>query len=72
MRCFGKIILGTFAAALRRNVGQLRPTGGQLQEFNKAIRCVVNLTNFHLMVKYYSHTDMTISYMHQYLYDSMT
>ena len=49
MRWFGKIILGTFAAALRRNEGQPRPTGGLLQEFNKAIRYMGNLTDSYLM-----------------------
>ena len=63
MRCFGKIILRTFAAALRRKKGQPRPTGGQLQEFNKAIQCVGNLTDFYLMAQYESHTDRTVSYM---------
>ena len=67
MRCFGKIILGTFAATLGRNEGQPRPTGGQLQEFNTAIRCVGNLTDFYLMAQYESHTDRTVSFMQKYL-----
>ena len=59
--------MGTFAAALRRNEGQPRPAGGQLQEFNKAIGCVGNLTDFYLMAQYESHTDRTVSYMQKYL-----
>jgi len=57
MRNFGKVIMGTFTAALRRNGNQPRPTGGQLQEFNKAIRCVRSITDFCLMTQYPSHPD---------------
>ena len=67
MRNFAKIILGTFTAALRRSTDQPRPTGGQLQEFNKAIHCVRNISDFYLMTQYTSHTDQTISYMQKYL-----
>ena len=67
MRNFGKIILGTFTAALRRTSDQPRPTGGQIQEFNKAIRCVRSITDFYLMTQYRSHTDKTVSYMQDYL-----
>ncbi|KAF8421955.1 hypothetical protein EV426DRAFT_535878, partial [Tirmania nivea] len=69
MRNFARIILGTFTAALRRNTNQPRPTGGQLQEFNKAILCVRSLTDFYLMTQYPSHTDETVSYLRQYLQD---
>jgi hypothetical protein len=67
MRNFGKVILGTFTAALRRNGNQPRPTGGQVQEFNRAIRCVRSITDFYLMTQYASHTDKTISYLQEYL-----
>jgi len=49
MRNLGKVILGTFTAALRRNAEQSRPTGAQLQEFNREIRCVRSITDFYLM-----------------------
>jgi len=67
MRNFAKVILGTFAAALRRYTNQARPTGGQLQEFNKAILCVRSITDFYLMTQYPSHTDQIVSYLQQYL-----
>jgi len=67
MRKFAKVILGTFAAALRPNTNQARPTGGLLQEFNKAILCVRSITDFYLMTQYPSHTDQTVSYLQQYL-----
>ena len=67
MRNFGKIILGTFTAALRRNADQPRPTVAQLQEFNKAICCVCSITDFYLMTQYQSHTSETVSYMQEYL-----
>ena len=52
MRNFTKIILGTFTVALRRSADQPRPTGGQLQEFNMALRCVRNISDFYLMTQY--------------------
>ena len=67
MRNFGKIILGTFTAALRRNTDQPRPTVAQSQEFNKAIHCVRSITDFYLMTQYRSHTSETVSYMQEYL-----
>ncbi|KAF8420156.1 hypothetical protein BGX38DRAFT_1108715, partial [Terfezia claveryi] len=67
MQNFGKVILGTFTAALRRKANQPRPTGGQVQEFNRAIRCVRSITDFYLMTQYPSHTDKTISYLQEYL-----
>ena len=67
MRNFGKVILGTFTSALRRKNGQPPPNANQLQEYNKAISCVRNLSDFYLMTKYSSHTDMTISYLQEYL-----
>jgi hypothetical protein len=67
MRDFSKVILGTFTAALRRNSNQPRPTASQVQEFNKAIRCVRYITDFYLMTQYLSHTDQTIGYMQEYL-----
>jgi len=67
IRNFAKVILGTFAAALRQTTNQPRLTGGQVQEFNEAILCVSSLTDFHLMTQYPSHTDQTISYLKRYL-----
>jgi len=67
MRNFAKIILGTFAAVLYQTTNQPRLTGGQVQEFNKAILCVRSLTDFHLMTQYPSHTDQTISCLKWYL-----
>jgi len=67
MRNFAKVILGTFAAALHRTTNQPRLTGGQVQEFNKAILCVHSLLDFHLMMQYPSHTDQMISYLKRYL-----
>jgi len=37
MQNFAKVILGAFTAALRWKDNQLHLTGGQVQEFNKAI-----------------------------------
>ena len=67
IRNFAKVILGTFAAALRRTTNQPRLTGGQVQEVNKAILSVRSLTDFHLMTQYLSQTDQTISYLKWYL-----
>ncbi|KAF8440641.1 hypothetical protein BGX38DRAFT_1205503 [Terfezia claveryi] len=64
---FSKVILRTFVAALRRNMDQARPTGAQIQEFNRAIHCVCSITDFYLMTQYDSHTDETISYLEKYL-----
>ena len=36
-------------------------------EFKKAITCVQYLTDFGLIVRYASHTESTINYMHNYL-----
>ena len=63
MRNFGKVIMGTSVVALRRNANTARPTGGQLQEFTKAIRCMRNITNIYLMTQYDSHTDKTVGYL---------
>jgi len=68
MRNFGKVIQGTFPAELHRNIDQARPTGAQVQEFNKAIRYVHSITDFYLMTPYDSHTDQTISYFQEYLH----
>ncbi|KAF8451279.1 hypothetical protein BGX38DRAFT_1091927, partial [Terfezia claveryi] len=67
MQNFGKVILGTFIAALHHNADQGRPTGAQIQEFNKAIRCVRSITDFYLITQYESHMDETISYLEKYL-----
>ena len=67
MRNFSKIILGTFTAAIRRSAHQPRPTEGQLHDFNKAIRCVRNISDSYLMTQYTSHTDQSVSYMQKYL-----
>jgi len=62
------MILGAFTTALRRKANQPYPTGGQVQEFNKAIWCVHSMTDFYLITQYDSHTDKTISYMQEYLH----
>jgi len=49
MQNFAKVILGAFTVALRRKANQPNPTGCQVQEFNKAIRCVYSMTDFYLM-----------------------
>ena len=67
MRNFGKMIVGTFTAALCRNANQLHPAAAQSQEFNKAIRCVRSITDFYLMTQYRSHKSETVSYMQKYL-----
>ncbi|KAF8473800.1 hypothetical protein BDZ91DRAFT_845281 [Kalaharituber pfeilii] len=67
MRCIGKVVLGAFAAALRRTANQPRLTGGQKQDFDKAISCIRYLTDFMLMAQYRSHTASTIAYMEKYL-----
>jgi len=61
------VILGVFTAVLHHKTGTQRPTGGQEQEFKKAITCVQYLTDFALLSQYRSHTDSTIRYMRQYL-----
>ena len=66
---FATINLGTFPAALRRSADRPRPAGGQVQDFNKAIRCVHNISDFYLMTQYTSHTDQTVSYLRKYLQD---
>ena len=67
IRNLGKVILGIFTAEVRWIADQPRPTGAQVQEFNKAIRCVRSITDFYLMTQYDSHTDQTMSYMQEYL-----
>ena len=67
MRNFAKIILGTFTVALRRSADQPQPTGDQLQDFNTAIRCMHNISDFYLMTQYFSHTDQIVSYMRKHL-----
>ena len=61
------IILGGFTATLRRVTNAPRPTGGQEQEFRKAITCLRYLTDFALLSRYRSHIDSTIGYIRQYL-----
>ena len=46
---FVKVIVGTLTTALRRNAGQARQNRAQLQEFNKAIRCIRSIIKFYLM-----------------------
>ena len=67
MRNFGKVMLGTFIATLRRKADQPRPTGVQVQEFYEAIHCMRSVTDFYLMTQYDSHTDQKISNMQEYL-----
>ncbi|KAF8445152.1 hypothetical protein BDZ91DRAFT_642868, partial [Kalaharituber pfeilii] len=67
LRDVGKVILASFAAALRRNSDQERPSGDQIQEFNQAILCIRYLSDFCLMAQYKIHTGKTIGYMNYYL-----
>ncbi|KAF8457357.1 hypothetical protein BDZ91DRAFT_645596, partial [Kalaharituber pfeilii] len=67
LRNVGKVILASFAAALRRTSDQERPTSGQIQEFHQAILCIRYLTDFCLMAQYKVHTSSTIGYMNYYL-----
>ena len=48
-------------------MNQARRTAHQLQEFNKGIHCVRNITDFHLMTRYPSYTHKTVSYLQDYL-----
>jgi len=67
MRNFAKVILRAFTVALRQKANQPHLTGGQVQEFHKAIQCVCSMTDFYLITQYDSYTDKTISYMQEYL-----
>ena len=55
---------------LHWSTNQPRPTGGQLQEFNKAIRYMRNINDFYLMTQYTTHTNQTVAYMQKYLQGS--
>jgi len=68
MRNFAKVIMGAFPVVLCRKANQPHSTGGQVQEFNKAIRYVHSMTDFYLMTQYNSYIDKTISYMQAYLH----
>ena len=67
MRAIHYVILGVFTAALQRKSDVGNPTGGQMQDFKKAILAVRYLTDFGLLAHYRSHTDSTINYMSNYL-----
>ena len=67
MRNFDKVILRTFVVAFGWTANTACPTGGQLQELNKAIRCVHNITDVYLMTQYDSHTNNTVGYLKEYL-----
>ena len=67
MRAIHYVILGVFTAALERKSDMTSPTGGQAQDFKKAILAVRYLTDFGLLARYRSHTDSTINYMSTYL-----
>ncbi|KAF8460148.1 hypothetical protein BDZ91DRAFT_785483 [Kalaharituber pfeilii] len=67
LRNVGKVILASFAAALRRTSDQERPTSEQIQEFHQAILCIWYLTDFCLMAQYKVHTSSIIGYMNYYL-----
>jgi len=69
MRHFARVILGTFMVALWQTTNQPHPTGSQVQEFNAAIQCVRNMTDFYLITQYDSHTDKMVSYMQKYLHE---
>jgi len=49
MMKLGKGILRTFTTIAYQNPEQFRPTGAQLQEFNRAIRYVSSIINIYLM-----------------------
>ena len=66
MRNFAKINLGTFPVALHKSADQPCPTVGQLQDFNKAIRCMCNISDFYLIPQYTSQTDQTVSFVLKY------
>jgi hypothetical protein len=61
MRNLARILLTTLVAAL------VNPTPRQTPEFDKAIRCVRALVQFHQMTEYHSHTDATVEYLEHYL-----
>lgn len=67
MRNLGRVILGSFTAALRRKTNLDRPTKVQAQDFERAITCVRHLTDFHLYAQYRQHTDLTIQSMNKSL-----
>ena len=67
---FFKIILGRFTVALSRSADQQRPNGDQLEDYNRAIWCMRNISEFYLMIQYTSHTDQTVSYIQKYLQSS--
>ncbi|KAF8415915.1 hypothetical protein BGX38DRAFT_1244983, partial [Terfezia claveryi] len=60
-------VISQWSGKEMRNFSKARPTGAQIQEFNRAIRCVRSITDFYLMTQYDSHTDETISYLEKYL-----
>ena len=61
MRMFGRIVLPAMAIALRE------PNPSQRYLFNRALECVRNLVDFHLMAQYRSHTTETLAYLDDYL-----
>ena len=63
MRAILRVLLGVFTVALRRKTGVQAPTGGQQQEFKRAILCVRYITDIALIARYQSHTDSTVQYM---------
>ena len=58
---FGRIVLAALAVALRE------PSPSQRHLFNRALECVKNLVDFHLMAQYLSHTAETLGYLDDYL-----
>jgi len=67
MRVILWVLLGVFTAALRRKTGVQALTGGQQQEFKRAILFVRYIPDFALIARYQSHTDSTVQYMRTYL-----
>lgn len=61
MRMFGRIVLPAMAVALRE------PSPAQRGPFNRALECVRNLVDFHLMAQYRSHTTETLGFLDDYL-----
>jgi len=67
MRAILRVLLAVFMAALHRKTNVPQVTGGQQQEFKKAILCVRYITDFGLIARYHSHTDSIVKYMRTYL-----
>jgi len=67
MRVILRVLLAVFTAAFHRKTNVPQVTGGQQQEFKKAILWVRYITDFGLIARYHSHTDSTVKYMHTYL-----